>query len=145
MIKEKQMSTIYVINPINFEYNDNYYYSAGLSNPKYSFVDLKEAEKKKEQLEKEYFIEILDGNDIGSYGYDEDMFSEELDEEEFEKLFKMNYKSWTDNYYSFESKSPFNKNSKNKFTDEQIDFLFKYFQIEFFSISNTELIDVFSN
>lgn len=138
------MSTIYVINPVNFEYNDNYYYSAGLSNPKYSFVDLKEAEKKKEQLEKEYFIEILDGNNIGEYGYNEDAFSEELDEEEFEKLFKMNYESWKDNYYSFESKS-FDKNCKNKFTDEQINFLFQYWIIEFFSVSKTELIDVFSN
>lgn len=138
------MSTIYVINPVNFEYNDEYYYSAGLSNPKYSFVDLKEAEKKKEELEKKYFIEILNGNDIGSYGYHKVIFSGGFDKKKFKKIFGIDYQSWADNYYSFESKI-FNKNGKNKFTDEQIDFLFKYFMIEFFSISETELIDVFSN
>lgn len=123
------MSKIYIICSKNFEYNDEYYYQAGIENTKFAFTDLEKAELSKEKLEKEGFIE----NYVNGYLCFEDLSFDRGSE--FIKNLKENN---IDVHDDEEIRSYLNKNK------HLIDLAFESFEFDFYQITQAEIVNIFS-
>lgn len=134
---------IYSIVAYNYEYNDEYYYANSYSNIVNSFTELKDAENALKRINRELFEQVLSNGELHCY-FDYGKVYRLTDDQEVRFLNLFNFKSFKDFFDNYTCSYKICPTKEIEFTQEQIDFLYDVCYIEFYSIQESELLNIFS-